>query len=304
MANSDDVHDFLQSRRARLTPDAVGLPTGGGLRRVPGLRREEVAMLAGVSVDYYNRFERGNIAGASASVLEALAKALRLTEVERDHLFDLARAANEGPLPRRRARATTLRPAVQQLLDGMTGIPAFVRNGRLDILGINALALEIYHPEGRTSPKATNFARYLFLDPEAPALLGDWEEMAADTVAILRQEAGRDPHSRELADLIGELSVGSQEFRRMWAAHNVRFHRTGAKRFHHPAVGDFELSFEAMELPGHEGLTLIAYSAPKGSRSLDALALLASISATSARDRRAAENASLAPASSEPRDAR
>lgn len=288
MANRDDVRDFLRSRRARLTPDMVGMPTGGGLRRVPGLRREEVAMLAGVSVDYYNRFERGNLAGASAGVLEALAKALRLTEAEREHLLDLARAANEGPLPRRRARAAPLRPSVQQLLDGMTGIPAFVRNGRLDVLGMNALALEIYHPEGRTSPEGTNFARYRFLDEEAPQVVGDWEQMAEDTVAILRQEAGRDPHSRELADLIGALSVGSEEFRRMWAAHDVRFHRTGTKRFHHPAVGDFELSFEAMELPGHEGLTLIAYSAPKGSRSFDALSLLASISATAERERTAA----------------
>ena len=279
MSLKDDVHDFLESRRARITPDMVGMPTGGGLRRVPGLRREEVAMLAGMSVDYYNRFERGNIAGASEAVLESLARALRLDDAERQHLFDLARAANQGPIPRRRRPATKLRSGVQQLLDGMTGIPAFVRNGRMDVLAMNDLARELYHPGGE-APEPTNYARYLFLDPAAQEATADWDGMAADTVAILRQESGRVPHDGDLAALIAELSAGSGAFRAMWASHEVRFHRNGVKHFTHPAIGPFDLSFEAMELPGDEGLTLIAYSAEKNSRSHDALALLSTVVAT------------------------
>lgn len=283
MAIRDEVHDFLRSRRARLTPEMVGLPAGGGRRRVPGLRREEIALLAGMSVDYYNRFERGNIAGASEPVLDALARALRLDAAEREHLFDLARAASAGAYPRRRRAPAKLPQGVQHLLDGMTGIPAFVRNGRLDVLAMNDLARELYHPEGRPAPAAENFARYLFLDPAARTALEKWDEMAEDTVAILRQEAGRAPHSRELSDLIGELSVSSEDFRRMWAVHDVRFHRSGVKQFHHPGVGDLELSFQALELPGYDGLTLIAYYAEPGSPSHDALALLATISATHRR---------------------
>lgn len=283
MSISSDVHEFLQSRRARLTPEMVGLP-GGGMRRVPGLRREEVALLAGVSVDYYNRFERGNIAGASESVLDSLARALRLDDVERQHLFDLARAANAGSIPRRRTPPKGLRPGVRQLLDSMTTVPAFVRNGRLDVLAMNDLARALYQAERRDGEPDQNFARYLFLDPRAPRELDDWEDMAQDTVAILRQESGRDPRSRELAELIGSLSVGSPEFRRMWASHDVRFHRSGVKRFQHPAVGTLELSFEAMDLPGDDGLTLIAYSAQPGTPSHDALALLSSLSATAKQD--------------------
>lgn len=283
MSISSDVHEFLQSRRARLSPEMVGLP-GGGMRRVPGLRREEVALLAGVSVDYYNRFERGNIAGASESVLDSLARALRLDDVERQHLFDLARAANAGSIPRRRTPPKGLRPGVRQLLDSMTTVPAFVRNGRLDVLAMNDLARILYQVERRDGEPDQNFARYLFLDPRAPRELDDWEDMAQDTVAILRQESGRDPRGRELAELIGSLSVGSPEFRRMWASHDVRFHRTGVKRFQHPAVGTLELSFEAMDLPGDDGLTLIAYSAEPGTPSRDALALLASLSATAKQD--------------------
>ena len=283
MSLKDDVHDFLESRRARITPDMVGMPTGGGLRRVPGLRREEVAMLAGMSVDYYNRFERGNLAGASEAVLESLARALRLDDAERQHLFDLARAANQGPIPRRRRPAPKLRSGIQQLLNGMTGIPAFVRNGRMDVLAMNDLARELYHPGGG-APEPSNYARYLFLDPAAQESTADWAGMAADTVAILRQESGRVPHDGDLASLVAELSAGSSEFRAMWASHEVRFHRNGVKHFTHPSIGQFDLSFEAMELPGDEGLTLIAYSAEKGSRSHDALALLSTVVAT-ARER-------------------
>jgi transcriptional regulator with XRE-family HTH domain len=280
---NDDVHDFLRSRRARITPEMVGLSPGGGTRRVPGLRREEVALLAGISVDYYNRFERGNLAGASESVLDSLARALRLDDAERAHLFDLARAASSGPRIGRRRSTPKLRASVQQLLDGMTTIPAFVQNGRLDVLGMNDLARALYHRDEDPEAKPQNFARYLFLDPASIDELADWRGMAEDVVAILRQEAGRDPHSTELSNLIGELSTRSSDFRSMWASHRVRFHRTGTKQFHHPDVGDLELSFEAMQLPGDDGLTLIAYSAEPGTRSHDALALLASLRATARR---------------------
>ncbi len=247
---------------------------------MPGLRREEIALLAGMSVDYYNRFERGNVAGASEPVLDALARALRLDAAERQHLFDLARAASAGAGPRRRRAPVKLPQGVQHLLDAMTGVPAFVRNGRLDILAMNDLSRELYHPGGVTPPAAENFARYLFLDPAARTALERWEDMAEDSVAILRQEAGRAPHSRELADLVGELSVGSDDFRRMWAVHDVRFHHSGVKQFHHPDVGDLELSFQALELSGLDGLTLIAYYAEPGTPAHDALALLTAISAT------------------------
>lgn len=276
MSLNDDVHEFLQSRRAKITPDMVGLPSHGGYRRVKGLRREEVALVAGMSVDYYNRLERGNLAGASDGILESLARALKLDDAERAHLFDLAKAANTRPPRVRRRGPRTIPPSVQQLLDSMTGVPAFVRNGRLDVLGMNPLAHALYHPNEESPVEPENFARYLFLNPESVEALTDWQDMAEDTVAILRQEAGRDPHNRDLTDLIGELSTRSKPFASMWAAHNVRFHRSGVKRFHHPIVGELELSFQAMELPGDDRLTLIAYSAQPNSPSQQALSLLAS----------------------------
>ncbi|MFK4836238.1 helix-turn-helix domain-containing protein [Microbacterium sp. ZW T2_14] len=279
MTNSKDVQEFLKSRRARLTPEMAGVPTYGGIRRVPGLRREELAMISGMSVDYYNRLERGNLSGVSDSILESLARALKLDDAERTYLFDLARAANASP-PRQRRRVTQkVRPSIQHLLDGMTGIPAFVQNGRLDVLAMNDLARALYHSDDdRDEP--VNFARFVFLDESSVTQLTAWDAMAEDTVAILRQEAARDPHNRDLSDLIGELSTKSEKFRKMWAQHNVRFHRTGTKSFRHPAVGQFELTFQAMQLPGDEGLTLFAYTAEPGSRGADALKLLATWSAT------------------------
>jgi hypothetical protein len=171
-----------------------------------------------------------------------------------------------------------VRPSVQHLLDGMTGVPAFVQNGRLDVIAMNSLARALYHADDDDEP--VNFARYVFLDETSVTQLTAWDAMARDTVAILRHEAARDPHNRDLSDLIGELSTGSEKFRKMWAEQNVRFHRTGTKSFHHPAVGQFELTFQAMQLPGDEGLTLFAYTAEPGTPAADALALLASWSAT------------------------
>jgi transcriptional regulator with XRE-family HTH domain len=271
-----EIRAFLTSRRARITPERAGLATFGGSRRVPGLRREEVALLAGVSVDYYTRLERGNAGGVSETVLEALARALQLDDTERAHLFDLARATQTA-VPRRRRRAQhRIRPSVQHMLDAMAGVPAFVRNGRLDIVGTNRLGRALYSEHFDSPAQPPNTARFVFLDPRATTFYTEWDRVANDIVALLHAEAGRDPYDRELSDLVGELSTRSELFRTLWAAHDVRTHSTGLKRFHHPLVGELDLSFEAMELVADPGLTMFAYTAEPGSKSEQALNLLAS----------------------------
>jgi transcriptional regulator with XRE-family HTH domain len=280
MDSRSEIRTFLTSRRARITPEQAGLPTYGGKRRVPGLRREEVALLAGVSVDYYTRLERGNAQGASESVLEAVARALQLDEAERAHLFDLARAANTTPRAPRRPARQRVRPSVQRIIDSMVTAPACVGNGRLDVLATNRLGRALFSPVFADPARPANYARFIFLDPRATEFYVDWERLAGDTVALLRAEAGRNPHDRALSDLIGELSTRSETFRTWWAAHNVRFHRTGVKRFHHPVVGDLTLAFEVLDLTADAGLTITTYTAEPGSSSEDALNLLASWSAT------------------------
>jgi transcriptional regulator with XRE-family HTH domain len=274
-----EIREFLTSRRARITPQRAGLPVFGDNRRVPGLRREEVSMLAGVSVDYYTRLERGNISGASESVLDAIARALQLDEAERAHLFDLARAAGPGRA-RRRSAPKQVRPGVQRIIDAMTDAPALVQNGRLDILAANRLGRALYSELYLDPTRPLNHARFTFLDPRAHDFYPDWDRAANDGVALLRAEAGRHPYDRGLTDLVGELSTRSEEFRIRWAAHNVRSHQTGAKHFHHPVVGDLTLTFEMMELAADPGLNLLAYSAEPGSRSEEALNLLGSWAAT------------------------
>jgi transcriptional regulator with XRE-family HTH domain len=279
--NRSEVRDFLASRRARITPERAGLPIYGGHRRVPGLRREEVALLAGVSVDYYTRLERGNLNGVSESVLDALGRALQLDEAERTHLFDLARAAGTAPArARRRTPQPQVRRSVQAMLDAMTGAPAAVRNGRLDILATNALGRALYSALYRDPVRPANHARFAFLDPRARDFWVDWERAANDTVGILRAEAGRDPYDKSLTDLVGELSTRSEDFRTRWAAHNVHLHRTGTKLINHPVVGRLELMFDNLELPADTGLTMLVYTAEPGSASADALNLLASWAAT------------------------
>jgi transcriptional regulator with XRE-family HTH domain len=272
--NRSDVREFLTSRRARLTPAQAGLPAYGA-RRVPGLRRTEVAMLAGVSVEYYTRLERGNLGGVSESVLESLARALQLDEAERAHLFDLARAATTSARTPRGSGSSKVRPSVHRILDALTGAPAYVRNARTDILAANDLCRALY--AGILTPQALplNLARFLFLDPRARDFFADWDTVADDIVAALRGEAGRDPLNRGLSDLVGELATRSPEFRARWARHNVRLHRTGVKRLRNPVVGDIELTGDALELPG-DGLTLIAYTAPPGSSAQQQLDFLAS----------------------------
>jgi len=278
--NRNEIRQFLASRRARITPARAGLPVYGGNRRVAGLRREEVALLAGVSVDYYTRLERGNLGGVSEAVLDALARALQLDDAERGHLFDLARAANTTARPRRRPAQQRVRPGVQRILDAVTDAPADVRNGRGDILAANRLGYALYSELYIDPVRPANVARFVFLSPRAREFFPDWEGVANDLVANLRTVAGRNPHDRGLQDLVGELSTRSQEFRSRWAAHNVRYHHTGRKRLHHPVVGDLELTYEVLALPADPGLALVVYGAEPGSPSQDGLRLLASWAAT------------------------
>ncbi len=280
MDADNDIRDFLTSRRGKITPQQAGLPDYGGRRRVTGLRREEVSMLAGISVEYYTRLERGNANGVSEDVLEGIARALQLDEAERAHLFDLVRASNTTRPARRRPTQERVRPTVQRILDAMPEVPAYVRNGRLDILAANTLGRALYAPAFEDPVRPANVARFVYLNPRASEFFVDWDTVANDAVAILRAEAGRDPHDRRLSDLIGELSTRSEEFRVRWAAHNVKFHRTGEKRLHHPVVGDLTLAFEAFELSGDSGQRVNVYTAEPGSSSHGALSLLASWSST------------------------
>lgn len=279
--NRAEVRDFLTSRRARLTPEQAGLPLYGTNRRVTGLRREEVALLAGVSTDYYTRLERGNLTGASESVLLGLATALKLDESERTHLFDLARAANTGSRQRQATPKQNVREGVQRILDTI-GAPAYVRNNRLDLLGVNrlgrALLTDLYPVDAPPGAPAArpNLARYIFLDARSRDFYVEWATVAKDVVAALRIEAGRNPFDRGLTDLVGELSTRSADFRAWWASHNVRLHRTSPKLMRHPVVGELHLTGEALALPGDTGLTIITYTVEPHSASEQALGFLAS----------------------------
>jgi transcriptional regulator with XRE-family HTH domain len=278
--NREEVKAFLASRRAKITPEQAGLATYGRTRRVPGLRRSEVADLAGVSVEYYARLERGNLSGVSDSVLDALARALQLDEAESAHLQALARAAGPAARSRRKAPALQVRPSLLRVLDLMIEIPAFINNRRLDVVAANPLARALYAPLFADPTRPPNHARFAFLDPAARQFWLQWERLADDTVAILRTEAGRDPYDKDMTDLIGELCTRSDDFRTRWASHDVRLHRTGLKHYHHPVVGDLHLNFESMELAADPGLTLTMVSAEAGSPDDDALRMLASWAAT------------------------
>ncbi|MCU1529138.1 MAG: Transcriptional regulator [Frondihabitans sp.] len=274
-----EIRDFLTSRRAKITPEDVGL-TSYGARQVLGLRREEVATLAGVSVDYYNRMERGNLAGVSEGVLGVVASALHLDEAERAHLFDLARASTELTTGRRRAPAKrTVRPSVAWMIDALTGAAAFVVNSRQDILAVNHLGRALFAPMFDSSAPA-NMARFTYLDPRAKEFFADWNRTAKECVAALRLQVGREPFDRDLADLVGELSTQSEEFAALWATHNVRLHRRVEKQFTHPLVGELTLQYDRLKVAGDPGLEIFAYMAEPGSGSEVAFALLASWTAS------------------------
>ncbi|MGB2977864.1 MAG: helix-turn-helix transcriptional regulator [Propionicimonas sp.] len=302
MDNRAEVREFLTTRRAKITPARAGLPEDGQ-RRVPGLRRGEVAGLAGVSIEYYSKLERGDLAGVSASVLEAISRALQLDPAEREHLFDLAQAANGASLlaPRRRStgRQWRPRPSLQRALDAIRDTPAAVGNGLGDLLAANHLGRALYSDLYADPTSKPNFARFTFLDSAARRFYPDWDYFADITVAMLRTQAGRDPHDRQLHELVGELSTRSDEFRRRWSAHDVRIHTTGTKHFHHPIVGDLDLAYDTLDLAGEPGVAMTIYTAEPGSPTQQALNLLASWAASQPAAHPGSEHAASA-ASAEP----
>lgn len=271
------VGDFLRSRRARIRPEEVGLPSHGR-RRVQGLRREEVAQLAGVSVDYYIRLEQGRGASASDAVLAAVARVLRLDEVEAAHLRALARP----PRPAAAVRGgQQVREGTRLLLDLMAGVPAFVLGRRMDVLAWNALG-DAVQGFSALAPEQRNAARLAFLDPAAREFYPQWDAVAAETVAYLRLDAGRYPEDARLAALVGELSVRSEEFRRLWADHQVKQKTHGVKLIHHPLVGVLDFGYETLAVNGSADQLLVTYTAPPGSPTAQKLAMLASWTAPGA----------------------
>ncbi|MFE7721453.1 helix-turn-helix transcriptional regulator [Nocardia rhizosphaerihabitans] len=262
------------SRRERITPQQAGLPYVGGDRRVKGLRREEVAMLADLSVEYYTRMERGQLGGASESVLDAIARALQLDDDERAHLYQLARNVAPGSRRKRAEHTSPITASVQQVLDSMS-VPAVVQNDRLDLLAANDLGRALYADLFTMAKKPPNFARYVFLDPRAEGFYADIDEAKNLLVAVLRATAGRDPLDKEVTELIGELSTRSIDFSTRWAKHNVRSHSRGRKVVHHPAVGTMDLAYDDFALPGDPHVSITTYTADPGTPSADALTLLA-----------------------------
>ncbi|THG32827.1 helix-turn-helix transcriptional regulator [Naasia lichenicola] len=284
MNTSDAISQFLTTRRAKLTPAQVGLPDYGGRRRVPGLRREEVAIVAGMSAEYYKRLERGNAVGVSEAVIDGVSRALQLDEAERAHLHQLIRAANDGVHPQRRAqtvRKTQLTSDLRQTIDAMSTVPVFVQNGRLDAVATNRLGAALFSEMLDGSPQPANAARFIFLDQRAQTFYRNWDAQTRQIVAVLRAEAGRSPYDRQLSDLVGELSTRSDLFRKLWGSHDVREHRIGLKPVHHPVVGDLDLTFQALDVSADRGLQMIVFSAEPGSPSHERLQLLANVAETS-----------------------
>ena len=294
MDNKVEVREFLTSRRAKISPQQAGLPDSGK-RRVPGLRRSEVAALAGMSVEYYAQLERGALAGVSAGVLDALARALQLDDAERVHLLRLAREADGSSriLRHPRPKQWSVRPSLQWTLDAITTAPAIVGNDRLDFLAANQLGRAMYSDLFLDPSAPPNFARHIFLDSSARRFYPNWDLAADLAVANLRTAAGKDPHDKRLHELVGEMSTRSEEFRRRWQAHDVRTHGTGVKHFHHHLVGDLELAYESLDLRAEPGLTLTVYAAEPASPTAHAISLLGSLAATEA-DQKATQDHDLA----------
>lgn len=265
------------SRRARISPQQLGLPSGRR-RRVPGLRREEVAQRAGVSTEYYTQIERGNVAGVSDDVLHAVARALQLTDDETTHFFDLVRAAIGARTvgrPKREA-GQTIPDGIQALIDGMAASPAIVMNGSLDVLAANRLGRALYGPMFDRATGVPNFARFIFFDAHAEQVFPQWERSADEVVALLQAEAARSPHSPAITRIVGELATRSDDFRSRWAAHNVTAHRHGVKLFRHAEFGELTLTYHVFAVTAAPGLSLVAYTAEPNSPSEQALKILAS----------------------------
>jgi transcriptional regulator with XRE-family HTH domain len=278
MEQRSQIREFLASRRARISPESVGLPIAGRQRRVPGLRREEVAALAGLSVDYYIRLERGALTNASDDVLQAIARALRLDAAEQAHLFDLARAGRPSAASRshRRVPPAVIAPQLQTVLDSLVGVAALVRSPALDLVATNSLARALYRVLHNDALRTPNVARFTFLDPRAREFWPDWDQVADDLAAHLRASAGADLMDPALTELVGELSTRSEGFRELWARHDVRACGRGVKRFRHPVVGPLDLRYDLLQLAAEPTLTMITYSAEPGTASHENLSLLAS----------------------------
>lgn len=278
---NENVREFLSTRRAKITPEQAGIPRGSGVRRVPGLRREEVAMFSGVSVDYYTRIEKGDLTGVSDEVLDALARALRLDEDETAYLYDLARSAQRPTRARRTSRTATIVPQqVQLLIDSMSASPVIALSRRLDILSANTLGKALFDvvygsPTRRSSAATPNLASFVFLDPAAAVFYDDLDNAAATCVKMLRAQAGAAPHDKQLTQLIGELSTRSTDFSARWAAHDVGLHRSGTKILHHHEVGELTLGFEELTLDSAPSITLSTYVAEPASPTAERLQLLA-----------------------------
>lgn len=275
---SSDIADFLRSCRARLTPERAGLPADGRVRRVPGLRRDEVARLAGVSIEYYTRLEQGRAAHPSPQVLESVARALELDASEREHLTDLL--AHPNPARRAPRSPQRVRPGLYLMLHTLDHVPAFILGRRCDVLASNRLAREVLTDFEALPAPQRNLARYYLLDPVARERVGDWERIAAETVAVLRLEAGRYARDRQLADLVGELTLGCPEFSTWWNDHRVLRRTHGAKLYHHPMVGDLHFSYESFQVPGDAEQTLCVYNVEPGSPTAEAMRLLSSWKST------------------------
>ncbi|RAG86481.1 transcriptional regulator [Streptacidiphilus pinicola] len=288
MDRSTEIREFLRTRRARITPEQAGLAPHPGARRVPGLRREEVAQLAGVSVDYYVRLERGRTQGVSETVLDAVARALHLDDTERAHLFDLAQPTTTRTRPRRPLSPQRVRPAMYRALDSLSA-PALIQGRRMDILAANRLGYALFADFEARPRSERNFARYVFLDEAARSLYADWEKAAADCVATLHLYAGRHPDDPQLTELIGELSVHSDTFRRLWADHDVLAHATGTKRLHHPVVGEMTLDYVVLAVESDPDQSLVILTPEPASPSAEALDILASWTSPSTTEPHAPE---------------
>ncbi|MFF2081529.1 helix-turn-helix transcriptional regulator [Kitasatospora sp. NPDC058162] len=276
MDRTKEIAGFLRSRRARVTPEDAGLPADGRVRRVPGLRRDEVARLAGVSTEYYTRLEQARALNPSAEVVEAITRALRLDDTEREHLTDLLHSDTRPAARRSPARAQRVRPGLHLMLETLDHVPAFILGRRTDVLASNRLAREVLTDFDALPATCRNLARYYLLDPKARESVGDWERIAAETVAILRLEAGRYPNDRQLADLVGELTLRSPEFAGWWNDHRVLRRTHGAKHYHHPLVGDLHFSYESFQVPGDAEQTLCVYNVEPNSPTAQSLRVLAS----------------------------